>query len=129
MPRRDNSAATKYSPATPAIREGIFMIDLGYAANPSRPANSSQNLGLFHDGLDRCRLKIRRVAVLPQDASGRTTGTATTRPTGSGSERTTLTDGKGRNSGSATTQTSSSSEQTTFRDSSGRTTGSATKRR
>ena len=40
-------------------------------------------------------------------------------------ERTTFTDGKGRSSGSATTQTTGSTERTTTRDASGRTTGTA----
>jgi hypothetical protein len=43
-------------------------------------------------------------------------------------ERTTLTDGKGRSAGSATTQITGTSERTTIRDASGRTVGTATTR-
>ena len=53
--------------------------------------------------------------------------TTTTQATGFKIERTTFTNGKGRSSGSATTQTSGNTERTTTRDASGRTKGTATR--
>jgi hypothetical protein len=57
-----------------------------------------------------------------RDASGRTTGTATT----NANDITTFRDSSGRTTGTASTNTNGI---TTFRDSSGRTTGTVTRRR
>jgi hypothetical protein len=63
-----------------------------------------------------------------RDASGRLTGSATTRPTGF-AKRTTFRDAGGRLAGSATTQaTGSASARTSYRDASGRLAGSAESR-
>ncbi len=56
-----------------------------------------------------------------RDASGRTTGSATTNSSG----KTTYRDSSGRTTGSSS---SNSSGKTTYRDASGRTTGTSTKR-
>ncbi|MCM0036639.1 MAG: hypothetical protein NBV66_12720 [Burkholderiaceae bacterium] len=57
-----------------------------------------------------------------RDASGRTTGSATTNSSG----KTTYRDSSGRTTGSASTN---SSGKTTYRDASGRTTGTSTSKR
>ncbi len=72
------------------------------------------------------QMELREIDPITRDASGQIIGTATTRPSSSGSTQTTYRDASGRLAGSASSQgTTSGGSSTTYRDASGRLAGSA----